>query len=415
MIYATAPEELAELADLCRAGKLFEVQKWVKEGRPVALAKETKGKGTTRNPLRIAMNRGFYSLVQVLLEAGAPWRAGNYDALDDAVSMRRPDLASLLIQHGAQVAEVSMSFVLEMWHPEMVELFISNGASLCRGNPVACALIYKMRPTLGLLKRFSDNPAIVRQGGMALRYHANGGNTKWVSLLLWAGADPWARGPYRPEDLDDDVGEDEEYLSAIELAVMGGKLDVLRLKKLITVPVADNSATAKLIEYACHAPDSAVLSWLFERGHRPEAIADCGTAAISLLLNWMSWDFPSVHDTPWSQPQFSGGIDSFRALERMKMLHMLVAHGAKWLPADKHMIADARRNLLKMAPAYALEFAWLMQTYRAARRKDMEELFRTPAMARLLARDRDRLSQIVAGIPEEPLGGERTSIEKGAR
>ena len=103
------------------------------------------------------------------------------------------------------------------------------------------------------------------------------------------------------------------------------------------------------------------------------------------------------------------------ALERMKMLHMLVAHGAKWLPADKHTIADARRNLLKMAPAYALEFAWLMQTYRAARRKDMEELFRTPAIARLLARDRDRLSQIVAGVPEEPLGGEKTSLEKGAR
>jgi hypothetical protein len=68
-----------------------------------------------------------------------------------------------------------------------------------------------------------------------------------------------------------------------------------------------------------------------------------------------------------------------------------------------------------MAPAYTLEFAWLMQTYRAARRKDMEELFRTPAMARLLARDRDRLSQIVAGVPEEPLGGEKTSLEKGAR
>jgi hypothetical protein len=36
-------------------------------------------------------------------------------------------------------------------------------------------------------------------------------------------------------------------------------------------------------------------------------------------------------------------------------------------------------------------------------------------MARFLARDRDRLSQVVAGIPEEPLGGEKTSHEKDAR
>ena len=33
-------------------------------------------------------------------------------------------------------------------------------------------------------------PTANRQATMALRYHAADGNLKWVSLLLWAGADP---------------------------------------------------------------------------------------------------------------------------------------------------------------------------------------------------------------------------------
>ena len=88
----------------------------------------------------------------------------------------------------------------------------------------------------------------------------------------------------------------------------------------------------------------------------------------------------------------------------MKMMHMLAAHGATWLPADKRAIADVRRSLLKMSVDYVLEFAWLMQQYRAARRRDVQELLRTPAMSRLLLNDRQRAAELVAGAPDE-VGG----------
>ena len=407
---ASSPEELVELVELCRAGKLFDVQKWVAQGKSVTPAGPAKGKGATRNPLRIAMEKGFHSMVQVLLEAGAPWRAGNYKALDDAVEMRRPDLATLLIQHGAQVADISMAYVLEMWHPEMVELFLANGASLVRGNPVACALIYKMRPALGLLKRFADDPAVMKQGAAALRYHAGEGNTKWVSLLLWAGADPWARGPYRleqldEEDCDDGEADDEEGLSAFEWAAFRGKIDVLGQRGMLKAMAANPSSAAKLIADACHASDCTVLSWLLKRGYRADALADRGSDAINSLLGSMSWEYPVVSSPTWLSSPSAGGLDSSHARERMKMLHMLVAHGAQWLPVDKNTIGHARRNLLKMAPKYLLEFAWLMRRYRAARRADVEELMRTPSVARLLGPDRGKLNQIVAGIPDAPSAG----------
>src|SRR5690606_4672554 len=117
------------------------------------------------------------------------------------VEMRRADLAALLFAHGADVNSVSMRFVVEMWQPEVVDLFLSNGASLVRESPIAWGLVHKIRPALGLLKRHvAEQPELMRQAELALRHHASEGNSQWVALTLWAGADPWARGPDRLED-----------------------------------------------------------------------------------------------------------------------------------------------------------------------------------------------------------------------
>src|SRR5436190_7848165 len=115
-------DELKPLLALCRAGRLFDVQEWVKSDKPVALPNGTGGKLASQNPLRIAMDHGFHSLVQVLLEGGAPQHEGRYNALEHAVTMRRPDIAALLLEHGAKAADVPMQIVIGTWQPEMVEL-----------------------------------------------------------------------------------------------------------------------------------------------------------------------------------------------------------------------------------------------------------------------------------------------------
>jgi len=88
------------------------------------------------------------------------------------------------------------------------------------------------------------------------------------------------------------------------------------------------------------------------------------------------------------------------------MLHLLVSNGAKWLPTHRQCIGSARRSLLKLTPDYLLEIAWLMQTYRAAHRADMEELIRTTSVARLLGNDLDKLRKMVAATPADPLAGD---------
>jgi hypothetical protein len=51
---------------------------------------------------------------------------------------------------------------------------------------------------------------------MALRHHCEEGNFKWVSLLLWAGADPSAKGP----DSHDEDPDPEEDLRALDCAAL---------------------------------------------------------------------------------------------------------------------------------------------------------------------------------------------------
>jgi hypothetical protein len=54
-----------------------------------------------------------------------------------------------------------------------------------------------------------------------------------------------------------------------------------------------------------------------------------------------------------------------------------------------------------MAPGYLLEFAWLLRAYRAARRRDVLDLFRTPSVQRLLGDKRATADEFLAGIPED--------------
>jgi len=397
--HAQSIEELEPVLAMCRGGRVFELQEWVRAGRPVALPVDVSARFARRNPIRVASDAGFHTIVQILLEAGASVRHGNYVALEHSVSLRRADVAELLIEHGASVHDVSMRHVIETWDPAIVDIFISHGASLSVGAPIAWGLVHKIKPTLGLLKRLlPSEPALMRQADLALRFHAAEGNAKWVSLLLWAGADPWSNGPDRL-DSDEPEWDDGSGPSAVDLAAMTGHLGVFLKKNVVDAPDLARPETFGVLVSACHALDADALSTLLARGYSPRLLPDRGSGAIQSLLYSMTWNF--------AQPAFlsaeasSGGVDSERARERMKMLHLLVASGGRWLPGEKAAIGDARKSLLKMKPAYTLEFLWILGRYQAARRTDVSELLRPPSMARLLGHEKDRALSLVAEVPEQ--------------
>src|SRR5207245_6124334 len=64
----TNPEDLADLHRLCREGRLYEVERWIRIGRPLQIAQGTPVKGARMTPaLEIAVPAGNHALIFLLL------------------------------------------------------------------------------------------------------------------------------------------------------------------------------------------------------------------------------------------------------------------------------------------------------------------------------------------------------------
>jgi len=74
------PQDLKPFIELCKAGKLLEVQKWIDGDKPFLLPEQKAGT-RWKSPLEYTMERGFHSLVQVLLEAGTPITTFRYPSV----------------------------------------------------------------------------------------------------------------------------------------------------------------------------------------------------------------------------------------------------------------------------------------------------------------------------------------------
>ena len=68
MCQAKTYDELKTLNRLVRTGKVFDVQKWVAQGNSVNPPDPEPKKQRRKGPLEFAIEAGFHSMVQVLLE-----------------------------------------------------------------------------------------------------------------------------------------------------------------------------------------------------------------------------------------------------------------------------------------------------------------------------------------------------------
>lgn len=385
MSRAETYEEIKPLVELCKAGRLFEVQTWISEGKPVDPPLPLSGRERRRSPLEIAMEAGFHSLVQVLLEGGASVEDPRYSALRHALWKRRFDLVKLLVTHGADINSVGIYEAIDTWNNDIVEYFIQNGADIEKGDNLAYALCERIRTALGLYMRYKDRfPSLKEQINIALRHHCKEGNLKWVSLMLWAGADPYSKGindPRREPDPDEDM-------CALELAALYGHFEVFKMKGIHLDP--EHEISKELLRNACYNSSSDFMSMLLGKGFSPARMEDKGSSLIQLLLMVMCNDY-----SYYSFSRNEKNIDSSRSREFIKMIHMLVRKGAVWAPADRYEINSARRSLLKMAPDYTMEFLWIMSEYKACNKDTIKDLLSKPTIRSLISKHTKRYSELM--------------------
>ena len=388
MKQASTYEEINPLIDLCKAGKLFEVQDWISAGKPINSPSLPEKGARKKSPLQVAIDCGFHSLVQVLLERGAAIEEPRYNAMEHSISKRRLDFVELLVEHGADIHSVDMRWVFETWDPRIMEFFIERGADVETGKPLSYALCERIRTALGIFRRYKDRfPSFQEQANIALRHHCREGNIKWVSLMLWAGADPYAKGPDYPYQEPDPEGE----MNALEWAAFCGHLEVFQLKSIKLDP--GNPNLQGLLREACYGNTSDLMKELLKKGFKPADQKDRGSLLIQRLLTNMDWDYD--FDLDFRKKR---NIDTSRSREKIKMIHMLAKHGAKWMPDDRVAVNDARRSLLKMAPDYTVEFVWSMSKYKACTRKIIEDLIRTPAIRGLVHEHLPRIHELMEAL-----------------
>lgn len=148
--WVPVPTAHKELCDLCRKGQLFAVQEWFKQNTYAPPAKPHP----RQLPMRIAIDSGFHSMVEVLLKNGVRADAA---ALTMALRSYRTDLVDLLFQYGADARTVTFDHVIETANPAVIQRFIDLGADIHTGYPIARGLVRATRPFLAIYKGATDN------------------------------------------------------------------------------------------------------------------------------------------------------------------------------------------------------------------------------------------------------------------
>jgi hypothetical protein len=366
---ATAPEDTKELVSLCRTGRLYEIERWIAAGKPLDIPAKYG------SLLQVALHTGFFSLIELIAKHENNQSSKNA-ALADAVSLHRLDFIQLLAENGAEVKSVPFSDVLLEWNPHIFRFFLERGADAVEGSPFAVAFSNKIRTALGPfveLKRSRPelSVALQEQADCALRYFCGKGDMKWISLILWAGANPRSLGPKADEA---DKSDSECFTTALREASYSGNIEVL--KKLKPDPQRDD--LIDLLHCAAVSARRDAIRYLLEIGANPNDKPNGGSSALDTCLwhlNFGSFS-PYYRKSLRSKYEVSKGLDSAREL---------TAHGAIWNPNDQRAFNDVRRALYGCEPEATIELLQIFKKHNACPQDRLKELLCKPRMKEHLA------------------------------
>jgi len=351
--------ELAELHQLCRAGRLYDVERWIRVGRPIQMAEGTLVKRVrVTSALEIAVQSGNHALAFLLLSNGYDPNQELRCPLDLALRTRRFDVVSLLLEWGADPQRVDLSDLFDTYNSDLFSRFQDLGVDLTAGHALAEALAYHTsnRPLFGFAKRHREsNPKIQAELNIALIHHVYEENEKGIQLSLWAGADAHAPAlnlHYWRGSSSGDGGEDDSAWvgeSAIYEACRGGNAAIV--KRLRPNPASDDFD--RLYQTAS---SRAVIDVLAE-----QALPKDPEALIQHQMWWATFD----HNGHW------------RSIEVLRRLFEI---GVRWTQSSADGLAGFRRSLLKTSDAVFVDLMKLLATADHCSSDLLKEIARTPSV-----------------------------------
>lgn len=372
-------DDAKELVRLCRAGRLYEVERWIAAGRPLDLPVAKR-----KTLLQIAVETEFHSLIELIVRCETN-QASKNAALSDSVSRRRLDFVELLVQNGAQITSVPLADVLLTWEPKLIRFFLYQGADPILGSPFAVAFGAKVRTALRPFIEFKQaHPdlatALGEQANIALRYFCSKGDMKWTSLMLWAGADARSLGPTLGEK---DPTDPDCYVSGIQEACYAGNVEVLKKLK----PEAGRDNLENLLHCAAVSGRQDAIRYLLGIGAKPNDKANAGSSALDMCIWHMG--FPSFN------PHRGGRLKTrYEVSNDLDNIRELVEHEAVWKPDNPHSMNSVRRNLYECEPSVTLELLRVLLKYNACPLEQASELINKPRMQDHLAAESWHLARL---------------------
>lgn len=366
-LLAQSLQELQPLHRMCREGRVYDVEQWIKDGKPLQLTPGANEKGRRLiTAMQVALESGQHSLTLLLLRSGYRLDLEQVSALDTVLEKRRWDLFELLLEWGADLSSAGPYSILNTYSTELYERYFAAGYDLTKGHEMGAILGLgtSNRPLYGFAKRHrAEDVRIQRELNMALCEHVREENARGIALCLWAGADP-----HTPALNLNRIGRDEDESmgwSAIEVAVFSGNLELL--KKFGPDPKKD---------------DFDSLYQTAKSGSVVEFLASiCTPQDLTSILKWhLRWLGDRVL-------RLGGGLWTIEAI---------LATGIVWRETDTREIAYVRRDLLKTDEYDFRKLMRLLGKPEICAPETYAELIRSPKMKeRMLA-----LNIIKPHIPE---------------
>jgi hypothetical protein len=361
-------DELAELFRLCRQGRLYDVERWIAQGKPLQVA-DPKGAARRWSPLSVALEQRSHALTILLLCNGYDVDREPLPHLTRAVESGRSDLVNLLLDFGADPRLVDVEVLLGSHDSALFERFYSLGVDFCRHHALALALGYHTsnKPLFGFAKRHrAKDAAVSRELGIALACHASRGNEKGALLCLWAGADPHAPTKWISTHGDyswDDEEEDDEQLE-----------EPSRRGTYTALSAACSSGHVALMKRFGLDPGRDDIEGLFRSA--------CNAATIDVLAQY---GLPRDAETIVTNSIMFLGL---RDCDRIGALERLFELGMTWEESSAEKLAEFRRSLLKLHESYFRRVVLVLARDGACSPAITRELGRTAGFERKLIQAR---------------------------
>lgn len=355
------------LKALCKVGRLFDAQRLLEE---IGTAKLRKTRKWT--PLLTAVDRGFHSLVELLLRyEHAQWDLEK--AYQGAHRRRRADLAMLILSSPWWSAPIDPVEVLATGDVGVARKLHNSGTDFTAGDII---LKGAMRNATGTLNIVADLG--IRSGGVeeqlysAMVSHADRGHVASVIRFLRAGFDPH-RGACYLDERERWVDEEE---STVKIAMYCGKPGFFASLK----PSPDKDDGAELIRTAVDLGEDRLLRILLDAGFTLNCKPNGGSPALDALLAGQTMKHHIPLPDFWGRrepPRFSlAGADAF-----VGAVKSFVLQGARWVPDfDRHEVRGVRDVLLALGDRHVGEMVQMMDEHGAAKREDLKKLFAADRM-----------------------------------